>query len=189
MFLSVNFGPRQLGLDPPGHGETGPSQREELPPSDRPGLHRYCLPSSLTLSLCHDTAASFTSKVFASTASLFYAPPLACPSCPRPARHLPPEQRRAEDPGELGAAPARADEQIRRPASQLHQHLPHRPERGWRPGHTATQGHAGARQHTLQVGHLLPPTCRGRNPHPAAGVYTGGISLILFFGAVNFGSK
>lgn len=38
----------QLGLDPPGHGETGSSQREELPPSDWPGLHRYNLPSSVT---------------------------------------------------------------------------------------------------------------------------------------------
>lgn len=31
----------QLGFDPPGHGETGSSQREEFPPSDWPGLHRY----------------------------------------------------------------------------------------------------------------------------------------------------
>lgn len=110
--------------------------------------------------------SSETSLVFSPcrrfSASLFYAPPLACPLCPRPARHLPPGQRRAEDPGELGAAPARADEQIWRPASQLHQHFPHRPERRRRPGYTATQGHAGARQHTLQVGHLLPPTDSSR---------------------------
>ena len=71
----------------------------------------------------------------------------------RPASHFPSKQRGAEDFRELGAASAGANEQVWRPASQLHQHLPYWPQRRRWPCHSPTQGHAGARQHTLQVRH------------------------------------
>lgn len=75
--------------------------------------------------------------------------------CHRSASHFPSQQCSVEDFRKLGTASAGANEQVWWPASQLHQHLSYWPQCRRRPCHTATQGHAGARQHTLQVRIIL----------------------------------